>query len=65
MSKTAFDFIKEQMYELAKSDSTSAGGWEAVEDMAKLKMNVQYQEYFIAATIKYLQTQPYPKKDTK
>jgi hypothetical protein len=60
MGKTALDYVREKMFEGAKGDSTSAGGWEAIEYMARMKIQLQYDEYFIAALTDYLLTQPYP-----
>lgn len=58
--KTAENWVKERMFEMAKQESTSAGGWEAVEDMAHMKIKLDYDHYFIAAMCDYLATQPYP-----
>ena len=43
-----------------RNDSTSAGGWEAIEDSARLKISIDYTTYFVASMIEYLKTQPYP-----
>jgi hypothetical protein len=59
-SRTALDFVKERMFMLAKEDSKNVGGWEAVEDMARLKMSIDYEGYFILATAELLKTIPYP-----
>lgn len=65
MSKTAFDFIKEKANENAKRDSSSAVGWEAIDDLASLKLNVDFEHYFIEAVLEYLKTQPYPVEESK
>jgi hypothetical protein len=59
--KTMMDFVKERMLQLAKEDSGNAGGWEQVDDMAHLKLTVDYADYFILAMADVLKTMPYPK----
>jgi len=60
MGKTALDYVREKMLEGAKGDNTSAGGWEAIEGMARMKIQLDYDGYFIVALTEYLLTQPYP-----
>ena len=62
MDKSALDYVHEIMLKNAKKDSASsfATGWEAIEDLARLKLDTQTDAYLIQAIIEYLATQPYP-----
>lgn len=50
----ATDEIYKIAKELAKDDSTGAGGWEAVDDRASALLQLNPHDYLLAATIKYL-----------
>jgi hypothetical protein len=60
MNKTAKDWVFNRAKELAKEDSQNAGGWEAVDDLASLKLQYDPIPYIIAALLEYLDTVPEP-----
>lgn len=58
----AWSFVKERMQKDAEADSKNAGGWEAVRDMASMKISTNFTDYFIAGLVEYLETLPYPQE---
>ena len=60
MSKSAFDFVEERMFESAKNGGTSAGSWSAAEDQARMKIAIRHTEYLLDAILELLKTLPYP-----